>query len=1151
MKIPKVLTPRSRRRSGAAVVVSASAPPQTKAGAAHATANASATRTGTTTSDQQQQEEFNYFATSPFDLDDEDPLRFSSLIGSDSAWRLEEWANDDDQPNGGGGTGTGAFAWEASDWPVDFGTSMRFWKETEATTIASSGSSGSSGTASRQQQQAAATDAAADAADQSTVLSVESKLSLLSLQHKWTSRVGGQTTTSSDVRSDAETFGRVAEEGEEKETREETAGDDGAQEEEDEDEDDDDELFSGLLEGEMALVLQSRSGDNATTAAAPAPSVESGSAEKSMAPNDEEGSSAPATDDISPAEATPATATDRREALQPTGGGRRADSISTRFQWRGSQPAPTLSDADAGREIAEIAHVLRASLTLQTLVTSGSNAQDGANEPSLKDQVLQGALSDELAESAGKAADQQELLQKQQYLQGLHEFQGREARDALMTLNDASAEEEAVAQLNLLLFGGYLISSTPLGRRSYNEGGTYRFASRKEMEATLLLLQREDASSILGSKEKILCAAIEATLAMPEAAAGSLSDSIVYTAMVTSHQSGPKGKRSIVRRVRHILTYIVGADQLTIRDILRLMAWCRDYRSEDYKQHYERNLSREESDHEQEDKLSALLFGEYRKRIGRQVRKWLDKLSWQRDDIKLYTNPDGLIVSHHPEDIMFMVQVEMNIVREFLPNSNVMAVMADILLEFSLSQIGMKHALKADWANMDVEWMCAVINDGARLLDYIDDFSIFGDTKKHPVLPTFELRKARDSVIDGYQEVSWEVCDLLAHSLMRDLEAPVMDHIFTDRWERDGQLMNCVGATLKDYFDDLSVSGWIPQYEFCRVVKQCISLVAEQYVAAVFAEKHEGRPFSDAKAIPARLVQDRLILMQFFSHVELEMNGRGAKSHAESCLEVLLLMAAILEADEPDEVEEEINSFYSHVGTKYGRVATMCLVDRKGSSYSQKRHDKWDAAITMITKEDQIQGSRLPNLDLDHLLANNQINPFGLPISPASKRRNSVDDSYDAEDDDDATSYTRTIDSSDSDTTMLTNQKAFFANNSDRFAAKRGRGKKAVDTNEDKLKILADQIVTLSSEAFCWIMDSTLEMCNDLQVMLIKVEEKGCKSYATEVAEDIFTSMSHESFSSFEDEIDYSSKTLRQKKTKSKKKKSIKFWKRSSKKSSA
>ena len=784
-------------------------------------------------------------------------------------------------------------------------------------------------------------------------------------------------------------------------------------------------------------------------------------------------------------------------------------------------------------------------------MTSGSNAQGGANELSLTDQVLQGVQSDELAESAGKAADQQELLQKQQYLQGLHEFQGQEARDALMTLNEGSAEEEAVAQLNLLLFGGYLISSTPLGRRSYNEGGTYRFASRKEMEATHLLLQREDASSILGSKEKILCAAIEATLAMPEAAAGSLSDSIVYTAIVTSHQSGSKGKRNIIRRVRHILAYIVGADQLTIRDILRLMVWCRDYRSEDYKQHHERNLSREESDHEQEDKLSALLFDEYRKRIGRQVRKWLDKLSWQRDDIKLYTNPDGLIVSHHPEDIMFMVQVEIGVVRDFLPNSNVTAVMADILLEFSLSQIGMKHALKADWANMDVEWMCAVINDGARLLDYIDNFSIFGDTKKHPVLPTFELRKARDSVIDGYQEVSWEVCDLLAHSLMRDLEAPVMDHIFTDRWERDGQLMNCVGATLKDYFDDLSVSGWIPQYEFCRVVKQCISIVAEQYVAAVFAEKHEGRPFSDAKAIPARLVQDRLILMQFFSHVELEMNGRGAKSHAESCLEVLLLMAAILKADEPDEVEEEINSFYSHVGTKYGHVATMYLVDRKGSSYSQKRHNKWDAAITMIAKEDQIQGSRLPNLDLDHLLANNQTNPFGLPISPASKRRNSIDYSYDAEDDDDATSYTRTIDSSDSDTTMLTNPKACFANNSDRFAAKRARGKKGADTNEDKLKILADQGITLTSEAFCWIMDSTLEMCNDLQGMLIKVEEKGCKSYATEVAEDIFTSMSHESFSSFEDEIDYSSKTLRQKKTKSKKKKSIKFWKRNSKKSSA
>jgi len=44
--------------------------------------------------------------------------------------------------------------------------------------------------------------------------------------------------------------------------------------------------------------------------------------------------------------------------------------------------------------------------------------------------------------------------------------------------------------------------------------------------------------------------------------------------------------------------------------------------------------------------------------------------------------------------------------------------------------------------------------------------------------------------------------------------------------------------------------------------------------------------------------------------------------------------------------------------------------------------------------------------------------------------------------------------------------------------------------------------------------------------------------------------LSHESFSSFssfEDEIDYSSKTLRQNKTKSKKKRGIKFWKKRSK----
>ena len=1044
--------------------------------------------------------------------------------------------------------------------------------------------------------------------DANTVVSVESTLSrsssvnsILSLKNKWVSKVGqkgkgkasakskqsststttthttGTTTattsfTSSyhtEVRSDVETSERALDT--ERVMEEEGPREDSHVRDADE-EDDDDELFSGLLDEDLALILEGPSHDNdeavaikngsgnvaVSTGSAP-PTEFDGSATttttpvESMAPSDECSSVVAPPADISPAESTPTNNRDGSSrssvAFQPTpspaiGGSRRADSISTSFHWKGSKPSSNLGDDDAGRELAEIAHVLRASLTLHTLVSSG--AKDA--QRSLQDQVLRGVLSSELAETAGQV--DQELIKKQKYLQGLHEFRGKEAKEALMTLNVGSTEEEAEAQLTLLLYGGYIISSTPLGRRSFDDGGTYRFASRKELEATYIILQRDDASFIVGCKEKILCSAIETTLAMPETAVGSLSDSIVYTAMVTSHQRDSKGKRNIVRRVRHILTYIVGTDQLTVRDILRLMARTREYRSEDHK--CQRDLNSNENDHEQEDRLNAMLFDEYRKRIRLQVRKWLDKSSWQRDGIVLSTNPIGRIVSHHPEDILFMVQVEMNIVRETLPDSNAMEVMVDLLEEFKLSQIGMKLTLKSDWENMDIEWLCAVINDSTTLMEYVENFSMFGNIKMHPVLPTLGLRKARDEVIAGYQELSREACDHLAHSVVRDLQGPVIDHIFTGRWEQEGQIMKCVEATLKDYFEDLSVSGWIPPHEFCRVAKQCISTFTEQYVTAVFSEKHQGRPFLDAKAVPARLVQDRLILMQFFSHVELEMNGRGAKSHAEGCLEVLFLMSAILKADEPDEIEEEINSFYSHVGIKYGHTAIMYLVSRKAGRYSQRIHDKWDAGLTLIADEDQIEGSRLENLALDHLLGSHSARSFNFPASSKS-RDASPSTSYDAEEEDDTTSYTRTVGSCGSEATILTNPKACFASHRERYDKSKdkrqdngGKDKGDEDCGNnnfldmERLKEISDRVITRSSETFCWIMDSTLDIGDELREMATKAEKKGCQSCATEVAEDI---LNLESASDFEDENP--SKVIRREE--SKKKRGLrKIWKRKS-----
>ena len=197
----------------------------------------------------------------------------------------------------------------------------------------------------------------------------------------------------------------------------------------------------------------------------------------------------------------------------------------------------------------------------------------------------------------------------------------------------------------------------------------------------------------------------------------------------------------------------------------------------------------------------------------------------------------------------------------------------------------------------------------------------------------------------------------------------------------------------------------------------------------------------------------------------------------------------------------------------------------------------------------------MENLDLDHLLDSSSANPFNFP-TPSKSRDASPSTSYDAEEEDDATSYTRTIDSSDSDTTMLTNSKGCFVSpRGGRHGKSNGkrRGDDAEGNGDDndtnaldmeRLKELGDRVITLSTETFCWIMDSTLDICNDLRGMVTKVEEKGCQSCANEVAEDIFTSMSSESFSDFEDE---NPSKMVSRRTEPKKKRGLsRFWRRKS-----
>ena len=353
-----------------------------------------------------------------------------------------------------------------------------------------------------------------------------------------------------------------------------------------------------------------------------------------------------------------------------------------------------------------------------------------------------------------------------------------------------------------------------------------------------------------------------------------------------------------------------------------------------YNTHGDRDLTRVDKSHTQSDRLNELLVEELRKRIRGQVRKWLGKTSWGSEENPLRCDSKGRIVSHYPEDILFVVNVEMDVARGSLSKANQIEVMIDILLEFKESIVGMRRALSEEWEDMEIEWLCSVINDSATMMDYVETYSIFGDTKQHVIIPTFELKTVRDDVIKGYQEVSREATDLVAYSIMNDVQEPVMNKVFTAKWEKNGELMKCVAATLRDYYNDLV--DWLPKYEYCGVVKKCVDILVKEYMNAAFAKKHKSRPFFDADAVPARIIQDRLVLLDFFTRVEYEMKGSGARRHANESFRVFLVLSHIIDAADPKDVADEINTFCELLGTKYGQAAIMHAQARKTGLSNQR-----------------------------------------------------------------------------------------------------------------------------------------------------------------------------------------------------------------------
>lgn len=317
-----------------------------------------------------------------------------------------------------------------------------------------------------------------------------------------------------------------------------------------------------------------------------------------------------------------------------------------------------------------------------------------------------------------------------------------------------------------------------------------------------------------------------------------------------------------------------------------------------------------------------------------------------RDDEEIKRNRHGHLVTGHPEDISFMIEMQIAVAREHLParflgevltacNQELFNMTADIMLD-----VGSR------WSDIEVERFCAIINDASRMIEQCED--------RNEVLldpSDSEQQKAGDDLCRELTELSLHATRFLCERIMLDLREPdpILNRVGGTSWETGSLLISeATVATLRDYTDD--ISKWIPgDYYFPKFLQHCFHMTLQAYFESLFAMTL-STGIKDPEMASRVLQQDWQNFHQFFcSSGMAEYIGRAGhytKQVMESRLGVLRSMALILTPTvSPTKLKSEINAVLKQFGAEVGITAVLHLAGLRNRHIAESEAVEWRAVV--------------------------------------------------------------------------------------------------------------------------------------------------------------------------------------------------------------
>ena len=248
-------------------------------------------------------------------------------------------------------------------------------------------------------------------------------------------------------------------------------------------------------------------------------------------------------------------------------------------------------------------------------------------------------------------------------------------------------------------------------------------------------------------------------------------------------------------------------------------------------------------------------------------------------EVNIRIDKDGHAVSSMPEDIIFLLDSQLAVARNYLPHQYTEIVLHTCNEELRNMVCDLMLKIGTEWRNLNSKWYCALINDCSRLIELCEE-------RNETVLVLTHYKEFGDSVLREFAELSLHAASYLCERIMSTLSDPnpILTSIGDESWEKDDTQSSIerTTATLSDYFEDLD--QWLGRgYYFPKVLKSCFDKTLKTYVESFLANTL-SRGVNDPVRVAEELNLDYMRLSLFFSGTNFEKYHGVAGYYTQAAL---------------------------------------------------------------------------------------------------------------------------------------------------------------------------------------------------------------------------------------------------------------------------